>query len=926
MNLRPALRSQRGLSLAVLLALATGAHASGGGSPFVAITSPSSGSSVPEPTIEIGGTVIGSPGPQTVFEVLVRTRYPDGSLHPPVTSEFAYDPTALGWSYPVTWNEVSGVGTFSGRARWFDLGLNHIDVYLPGGVLGSPSATIPVSYNPGPVTVPDVVLEIHPVQRSVDVTDALGSAGRIAFYVDLFNTTLATPYDVDLTGTVTLPDLSTVALPMGGVGVDAAAYTLPPGDPSFTSPVDPLGMRFSFALDLAPIPQPIAEGRYLVELQVDDGFGVIDTATAAYWISDRSAKPFRDVTEQAGLGHLHTQSGKAPIAGAAAAVFDYNGDGLTDLFFTNPGGPDSYINLGANYSYPGSNNSLLENTGVATFTDVTAAAGVEGDPAVSSYGIAWGDVDADGDDDLIVANRNHATYVYRNNGDSTFTDVAASSFGGPNNLWNFVPRLGDYDVDGDLDLYIGCYLKSFKTTWEGFGDANRLHRNELVEGLMDPLEPGFPLFTLVSGSGTNSVGNCLAAYFTDLDTDGLVDLAVHNDFGPFSLPNHLFGGTGTDTFTNISVTSGYNVPELSMGAASADFDGDLLPDAYSSSMGRNSLLMNQGGGVFLQSADGSGAEGSFVTEGPGADGVALSNDWGVGIWDYDLDADADLYVAGSQMFTGGHVMLTDLNPDSVFQNDGTALFTKRSEELGLANAGQGRSVLFFDLDGDGDLDVLTSNENESPTLMRNDLVTTNHYLTLEPVTRRSAPGGFNTVFEVLSTNAHQRHEILAESSAGGQQLNSYTFGLGADTSARVEAHWPRGGSTVYFSVPADATHPVYESVIEINGEIHGEVPADTAPAIRLTGPPGALLLAFIGHPSIPGPVPIPGGGELDIFPFIPLIFFFGATDAAGEAAWPFATLTSDLIGFEVDLQMAEYDLGTGQMPSKSGVSTLTIVP
>ena len=892
----------------------------------MAITSPSSGTSVPEPTIEIAGTVIGSPGPQTVFEVLVRTRYPDGTMHPPVTNEFAYDPNSLGWGYSVTWDEISGVGTFAGRARWFDLGLNYIDVYMPGDTLGSPSASLPVSYNPAPVVTPDVVLEMHPVQRSVDVTDVSAQAGRIEFYVDLFNTTLSTPYDVFLTGTVTLPDLSTVALPMGGVGIDSADYSLPPGDPSFMSPVDPVGMLYSFALDLAPIPQPVQEGRYLVELAVDDGFGVLDTASAAYWVSDRSAKPFRDVTDEAGLGHLHMQSGKAPIAGTAAAVFDYNDDGLTDLFFTNPGGPDSYIDLGPNYSYPGSANSLLENTGVATFVDVTVAAGVEGDPAVSSYGVAWGDVDADGDDDLFVANRHNATYVYRNNGDSTFTDVAASSFGGPNNRWNFVPRLADYDLDGDLDLYMGCYLKTFKSTWEGFGDANVLYRSEFVEGGLDPLAPGFPLFTTILGSGTNSVGNCLAAYFGDLDTDGLPDLAVHNDFGPFSLPNHLFGGTGTDVFTNESVSSGYGVPELSMGAASADFDGDLLPDAYSSSMGRNSLLLNQGGGVFLQAADGSGAEGSYVTEGPAAAGLSLSNDWGVAVWDYDLDADADLYVAGSQMFTGDHVMLTDLNPDSVFENDGSAQFTKRSEELGLANAAQGRSVLFFDLDGDGDLDVLTSNENESPTLMRNDLVSTNHYLTLEPVTRRSAPGGFNTVFEVISPVAHQRHEILAESSAGGQQLNSYTFGLGADTEARVEAHWPRGGSTVYFSVAADATVEVYESVIEINGEIHGIVPAGTAPAIRLTGPPEALLLAFVGHPSIPGPVPIPGGGELEIFPFVPLIFFFGPTDTDGEAAWPFATLSADLIGFEVEFQMVEYDFATGLMPAKSGVSTLTIVP
>ncbi|MEM7309352.1 MAG: VCBS repeat-containing protein [Planctomycetota bacterium] len=891
----------------------------------IVVTVPPPGTQTAGSSVDVEGFLVGTPGPQTVFEVFFRTRYPSGDNNPPINREGWYEPGVLGWGYDVVnWDPVTGLGEFSGRMKWFDQGTNHLDFYLPTDTLGSPNYTQTITYQSSSVTPTDVVAGIHPSQRTIDVTDVDGNVGEIKFLVDMINTSPSAIQSVDLTATMRLPDQTTVDLPMGGPGQNVQQYVIPTGDFTFTSTLDPAGMTFTFPLDQAPFPGVIQTGEYHMEVRV------FDTATQGliyldedvdFWVTDRVGKDFRDVTDQAGLGDIVLQGGSLPSAGNSILVFDYNSDGLTDLFFTNPAGEQTFLAIGDDIDFPGGRNYLMRNNGDGTFADVTAAAGVEGDLTKAAYGGTWADADIDGDLDMFVVNRGARPYMYMNNDDGTFTDVALGSFTGITGWW-MNPRFGDIDADGDYDLFVGRYLKTFDTTWISEAWTDRIYRNEMVEGIMDPFEPTFPAFTFTGGA---PAGMALATFFADFNRDGNLDVAVHNDFGHFVLNNTLLEGDGAFGFTDVSVTSGYGVREFSMGSGAGDFDNDGNLDVYSSNIGRNSLLFGNGDGTFVQGINGSGAEGIYLVDGPQADGVNLDDNWGVFVFDYDKDADTDLYVIGSDLFTGFNLPIAEVHPDSFYVNDGTGNFTNQAAALGLANAARGRGGAVLDYDNDGDLDVIISNENEGVTLSRNDHVTSNHHIAVRPIARRSAPGAFNTFFEVTAGGQTQVHEIMAGCAHGTQQDNDYWFGVAGNTSGSITAHWPRGGSTTIFNAPVDVETQVHEMVLAINDGINVSAAVGTQPTARMHGEPGDLVVGAIANPVVPGPFPLPGGGTLDIFPLINLITI-AFLDANGEAPYGLPLLDASLSGITFQFQMTNYDIFTGTVPAKSGVSSLTVTP
>ena len=916
------------LSRFLFIATAAALPATAGTDPQVIVTVPPPASQHGLSSAEVQGVVVGDPGPAPVDEVFFRTRYPDGTLCPPITNEGAWDPNALGWGYAVEWDEVNGVGTFEGRVKWMAPGTNWLDVYLPTDTLGSPSYTQSFVFQSAGIQPTDIVAITHPKQRTVDVVDSTGGAGRIDFLLDLLNTTGGQTYTVDVLATIELPDQSVVNLPMGGPGLDAATFTIGPGEFDYTGAVDPIGMRFTFPLDEAPFPQPVQEGLYHMEISVYDGPALIYfEEDIDFYVTDRTGKPFRDITQSTAFDDVHivTTGG----VGTGMSAFDYNNDGLTDLFVPNPTGTQVKVDsLQYFLPYPGANNYLLRNNGDGTFTDVTEEAGVEGSTTYRSYGSAWGDLDGDGWNDLVVSNRGFRSYIYRNNGDGTFTDVGDGAFGTTTNVWGQVPRLADVDNDGDLDLFLGTYVQLWLYTWQQDGFKNQLWRNHLVEGAEDPLVAGWPLFTDASNpSGINDTDTTLAAFFFDYDRNGTLDLAVHNDFGGFSDPNRLYSGNGDGTFVDVGSSNGYESREFSMGAVAEDFDGNGWLDVYSTSIGLNSLAFNNGNGTFTQGAKGSGADGIYITEGPQADGINLDDNWSAIGFDYDLDMDVDLYVMGSDLWTTYQCPIAEIHPDSMYENDGTGQFTQRAGDLGLDNGGRGRSAVLIDIDNDLDLDIIVSNEGEGLTVSRNDQVTSNHWLRMRPAVTRSAPGGFNSFFRVTAGGVEQVHELMASSPHNGQLDNIANFGLGANTSAEVTVEWPRGGSTTYFDLPADAEHVVYEFVIEVDGGIDADVQADTAATVRLLGEPDAFVIAAYGNPAIGTPLALPSGGSMDIFPFFsPYLFQPAFLNAAGEAPFVFFPFPQSLVGQSLDLQMVELDLNTSTYPVKSGVSTVTVVP
>ena len=225
------------------------------------------------------------------------------------------------------------------------------------------------------------------------------------------------------------------------------------------------------------------------------------------------------------------------------------------------------------------------------------------------------------------------------------------------------------------------------------------------------------------------------------------------------------------------------------------------------------------------------------------------------------------------------------------------------------------------------MDVVVPAENEGATLYRNDLDSPNHWLRLRPVTGRSAPGGFNTIFQVTAGGVTQDRELMAEMAHASQGDNMIHFGLGSNTVAEVTAHWQRGGSTTIFAQPGDVERLVHETVIDVNGEIDGTVQEGGLVSMTLHGPPGAIAIAAADDPAIPIGLPLPSGGAMDIWPnfaFFKVAFLNGA----GTAPWTLGPVPvgQGYVGLGLDFQMVTLNPFTSVYETKSGLSSVTVVP
>jgi len=301
------------------------------------------------------------------------------------------------------------------------------------------------------------------------------------------------------------------------------------------------------------------------------------------------------------------------------------------------------------------------------FSEVGIASGTAG--GANADGVAWGDYDGDGDLDLYLAYSGAANALYRNNGDGTFTDVAAASGTDDAGAGKAV-AWGDYDNDGDLDLYVA-----------NSGTANRLYENDGAGG-----------FTEVgAASGTDDGGDGRAAGWADYDNDGDIDLCLANNAGA----DRLYRNNGDGTFTDIAVAAGTDANSNGAGIAWADYDNDGDLDLYFVDYGGvNQLYRNNGDGTFTDVATASGT-------GDGGWGIGVA--WG----DYDDDGDLDLYLAN------------DIGINRLYQNNGDGTFAEVGAASGTNDAGNGRSVAWGDYDNDGDLDLYLANVGTS-RLYRND--------------------------------------------------------------------------------------------------------------------------------------------------------------------------------------------------------------
>ncbi|MFQ5670978.1 MAG: CRTAC1 family protein [Acidobacteriota bacterium] len=474
--------------------------------------------------------------------------------------------------------------------------------------------------------------------------------------------------------------------------------------------------------------------------------------------------------------------------GAGAAWLDADGDGNLDLYLVN----------GSTLERPpgqGEPNRLFLGDGHGTFHDATEAAGVG--HRGWGYGVTVGDYDNDGDPDLYVTNLG-LDVLYRNRGDGTFEDVTRAA-GLDNRSWGTSAAFFDMDADGDLDLYVGNYVIFDRKT--------------------------------VPRRGTEAAKRQGCTYW------GLDVMCGPHGLQPAQ--DILYRNQGDGTFEDVTRSAGVwlQVPRYTLGVVAADYDNDGDTDLYVANDGVvNSLWQNRGRGRFtdmgmpsLTALSGEGApqagmgadfgdftgdgwldlvvtnfshdlntlyrnmRGRFFQDESHEDGMyptAMSLSWGTGFHDFDRDGDLDLFIANGHVYP--EVDDQDIGTHYRQHNHLFLNVNRKFQEVaarsgpGLALARSFRGAAFADYDNDGDMDILVTALNDDAVLLRNDTPPAGHFLQVHLVGTRSNRDGVGAR-ATLTTKSHGK--LIRERKGGGSFMSASDprlhFGLGADTRAEV---------------------------------------------------------------------------------------------------------------------------------------------
>ena len=482
------------------------------------------------------------------------------------------------------------------------------------------------------------------------------------------------------------------------------------------------------------------------------------------------------------------------------AVFDYDGDGRPDIYFTNGADIPSLEKSAPKYW-----NRLYHNEGNWKFTEVTEQAGVSG--AGYSMGAAVGDYDNDGHPDLFVAGVNRNT-LYRNLGNGRFEDVTAKA-GIPSGQWAVAAGWFDYDRDGKLDLWVVHYAK-WSTADDRFcGDAARGIRiychPKYFTGLANSLfrNRGDGTFEDVTAKAglAKFPARGMSVAFADYDADGWPDVFVTND----NQPNSLFRNLGNGTFEEVALLSGAALrddgkPVASMGAEFKDYDNDGRPDIFFTALAGETfpLFRNAGKGSFADATLKSRI-GTLTLPHSG---------WGLGLFDFNNDGWKDLFSANAHVNDRVEAFESAVykEPDSVFANAG-GVFQDVSAEAGLTLVKAHRGAAFADFDGDGRIDAVVSALGAPAELWQNVSPAPRHWLVLRLRGTRSNRDGIGAKIRIGNQYAEMTTAVgYASSTAAGVH-----FGLDTTTQIpKIEIWWPSGTTQTLRDIRADQILTVTE--------------------------------------------------------------------------------------------------------------------
>jgi enediyne biosynthesis protein E4 len=518
---------------------------------------------------------------------------------------------------------------------------------------------------------------------------------------------------------------------------------------------------------------------------------------------------FIDVTSAMGVQFRHLASKTSTkylieTMGVGVALFDYDNDGLLDIFVVNGAPlsdptPKGTIPQKAGREYW---NRLYRHRSDGTFEDVTEKAGLQG--VGYGMGVAVGDYDNDGFEDLYVTAYG-GNRLYHNNGDGTFTD-ATEKAGVGGSGWSTSAAWVDLDEDGLLDLVVLRYVEwDFNDIW--CGERKEGYRSYCHPDQFQPVAPlvyhndGHGQFTEVSQRiGLSKAGKGLGIAIADYDRDGHTDVFVAND----SVPQFLYRNKGHGTFEEVALLAeaaldGDGRAFAGMGVDFADFDNDQLPDVIVTDLAYQmyALFQNNGDGTF-----------KYVSHASGLGAMTLLHSgWGVRFVDYDNDGWKDLLIAQSHVLDTVERSFPQLRyrePMLLARNTGHG-FVDASAKSGtpFQTPCAWRGMAIGDLDNDGRLDAVITTNDGPLYVLRNETSTANHWLMLNLIGHKSNRDAIGAEVTVTTQQGKQ----LATVTTAGSYLSSSDkrvhFGLGADTVATIEIRWPSGVPQTIKNVRAD---------------------------------------------------------------------------------------------------------------------------
>ena len=509
---------------------------------------------------------------------------------------------------------------------------------------------------------------------------------------------------------------------------------------------------------------------------------------------------FIDATAKLGI---HFQQQGSPTSrkylletmGSGVALFDYDNDGRLDIFFANGARLNDPTPKGTipKKDDPKYWNRLYHQKPDGTFEDVTEKAGLTG--FGYSTGVAVGDYDNDGFEDLYVAGYGHST-LYHNNGDGTFTDVTEQAGVGGSG-WMTSAAWVDYDNDGRLDLVVARYMQ-----WD-FDDIFCGHREEGFRSYCHPdlFKPeslllfhndGNGKFTEVSHqAGIDKPGKGLGLAIADYNHNGFMDILLAND----SIPEYLFHNRGNGTFEEVGLPSGAALDGngnvfAGMGVDFEDYNNDGWPDIVITDLAnqRYALYKNMRDGTF-----------DYVTPASGLGAISLLHSgWGVRLFDYDNDGWKDLFIAQSHVMDTiqtNEPSLRYREPPLLLHNDLGKKFVDVSSASGEVFHQQwaARGLAIGDINNDGKVDVVISSVDGPAWVLLNETPTTNHWITFNLVGVKSNRDAIGAQVKITTAAGDQYATVTTCSSYQSSSDKRLHFGLGAeDTVREIAVRWPSG--------------------------------------------------------------------------------------------------------------------------------------